>query len=251
MKKLKIMTFNLKNNLTITKSKTYWLKRLGPIASVIYEEQPDIVGTQEMATSMRKYLEKLLPEYQFVAAARTNDRHIDDIANTILIKKEIEVLSSKIYSLGPNIYQPGSKNLLCTMPRSCNWAKVMVNQQPIELFNVHLDHLFQRTRNFQITQLEKIFTLSNPSDKAKIITGDFNMTYQAKLNEMCKRHHLYDAAKGLGSTFRALPYQAAIDHILLTDDFELVDCYLKKESYNGVFPSDHYPVTAKVYLKKP
>ena len=65
---LKVMTFNLKNDMFVTRKNLRWDTRRQYVRNLIASTAPDIIGVQELSDSMREQLQALLPQYQFVAA---------------------------------------------------------------------------------------------------------------------------------------------------------------------------------------
>ena len=248
MKEIKVMSFNLKNNKTLPFRKTHYSKRVKYIVDVIKEENPDIVGCQEMSCSLRDLLKLNLKKYKFYAVPKIMKGKADYIANTILIKKDITVLESEIYSLGKDIKCLGSKNLLALQSRSCNKLVIKINYYTISIFNVHLDCLFQNTRNFQLKKLDEILELDQ-SD-FKIITGDFNMIMKGSLLEFVHHNHLYHMNHNIDKSFLMFKHTGAIDHILVSSLFYKGTCYCGDFSKYDVKPSDHYPIISTILFPR-
>ena len=240
MKEIKVMSFNLKNNKTLPFRKTHYSKRVKYIVDIIKEANPDIIGCQEMSFQVRELLKSNLKEYHFFASPKIMKGKADYIANTILVKKDITVLESEIYSLGKDIKCLGSKNLLSLQPRSCNKLVIKIDDHMISIFNVHLDCLLQNTRNFQIQQLNKIIKLDQ-SD-FKIITGDFNMIMKDSLLDFVHNNHLLHMNHNIRKSFLTCKQNGSIDHILVSSLFYKENCYCGDFSKYNVKPSDHYPI---------
>lgn len=66
---LKVMTFNLKNDMFFTRKNLRWDTRRQYVRNLIASTAPDIIGVQELSDSMREQLQALLPQYQFVGGS--------------------------------------------------------------------------------------------------------------------------------------------------------------------------------------
>ena len=214
MKQLTIMSFNLKNNFATRNSKNYYLKRVPFITEIIEKEHPDIIGTQEMSKFMYDELQKRLTNYIFYGQQRKKTFHMEDIANTILVKKDITVLSQQSLSLGKDPNKVGSKHMLASMPRTCNQLKFLWNDEVIMIYNTHLDHIFQFVRNSEIDCLKQLLL---KDDYKKIITGDFNMPTRGKLASLLHEFSLIDTNESNEITEKIT--KRGLDHIYLQDEF--------------------------------
>lgn len=160
----------------------------------------------------------------------------------------------------PNI--PGSNSFNSTYPRLGTWAKLSFkkNLRPIFICNLHLDHISSEVRIKQtevfIQETNKIF----PEKYPMILMGDFNEGPNEKVYSLLKNsfsnlydpwvenqkqeissHHLFDGNTNKGKR---------IDWILLDKRFHCNRIEAITKSYNGIYPSDHFPIFCKVSLFK-
>lgn len=85
--RLKAMSFNMRFDTPKDTADFDWSRRKEPIARMIKETEPDVIGAQELLKSMRPDLFALLPEYgQFTIAPTGTDSVSDRITgNTVIL----------------------------------------------------------------------------------------------------------------------------------------------------------------------
>lgn len=128
-------------------------------------------------------------------------------------------------------------------------AHIVVDGQKYLIINIHLDNVFEHNRKLQLQVIEKIIGIEKKVNENIIIMGDFNMTINGNLRDFCKRNNLRDAVPtNLGSSFREINREP-IDHVLISKGLRYEDTTLITNKYNGVYPSDHFPVETKILIK--
>lgn len=245
-----VSTFNLKNSFFPSITPNKWVKRMDASAAIILGRDLDVVGFQELTPRAKEYLEKILSDYLFIGNSR-GSMGVSDEYNCILLKRELfTVLGSETYSLSNNMYNKGGKFLLDAFPRICTVAHVIKENQKYLILNTHLDNVFERNRKLQLKVIEKVIRLEKRSNESIIVMGDFNMTINGPLAGFCESNQLVDAVmSNVGSSYRSLN-KKPIDHILISDSLKYEDTQLIKDKYDGVYPSDHFPIQTKVLARK-
>lgn len=238
---MKVMTFNLKNPGISRKAE----KRILSSVELINDKKPDIVGTQELTVKNKNTLDKYLNDY-FIAGDSRNSIGITDEYNAILLRKDtIELLGQETYSLSNNIYKRGGKFLLDAFPRICTAIHIIYNNKQYLIVNTHLDNALLINRRSQLDILSFIIELERKNNEELIITGDFNMKVTGPLSTFCNNLNLQDAAgEKIGSSYNGL--KLYLDHIFYSDGLTYSDSELIKEKYNGIKPSDHYPILTNI-----
>ena len=118
----------------------------------------------------------------------------------------------------------------------------------LTIFNVHPDYRIEEVR---IRQLAVLADRVRRAEGQVIVTGDFNAVKGEKALEPFEEL-LRDSKDFRGDVFGAtfngfgVKPEEWIDFIYLPKDCTLVDTGIDKTLYNGVYPSDHYPIWAKV-----
>ena len=95
--------------------------------------------------------------------------------------------------------------------------------------------------------------------------GDFNAKPNSKAVRMMRENlsgyqdvrlqDIYDSVEQLiGNTYHGFKGKIKqkfkpIDYIFVSDDFEIVNASVDTSSFDGAYPSDHYPISATLRLK--
>ena len=97
---LKVMTFNLKNDMFFTRKNLRWDTRRQHVRNLIASTSPDIIGVQELSDVMREQLQALLPQYQFVGQARNRRRQfMNEHSDILFLKDRFELLGENVLAV--------------------------------------------------------------------------------------------------------------------------------------------------------
>jgi endonuclease/exonuclease/phosphatase family metal-dependent hydrolase len=258
---LNVMTFNI---YVASGSKLSWSQRRSTVAQIIYDEDIDILGTQETEYSQHTYL-ATLSEYTAYGVGRgdgvRNGEH-----NTILYKKSrFTEHDSGTFWLSETPDQPGSKGWDAGYVRIASWLKLedKMSGKRIFVINTHIDHIGTQAQYHSIRLLmNKIHELSD--NLPVILTGDFNIPLandnikyisDASANPYWLVHtkDIADVRKGHSGTYHDLNENDPgegwfIDFIFVSENTKVFQHEVLPPKINGIFPSDHSPVTAKILL---
>ncbi len=231
-----------------------WCYRLPLLSDLINRSQPDILGTQEGWQPQLYELHSKLNNLSIIDSHRNwiEDRMYPTI---FLNTSRFEVIESGDIWLSETPYTEASKSFNSAFPRLCTWCycKDKLTQTENLFINVHLDHLETSTRQKQIEVLINEIQKVCKTDRV-ILMGDFNESPGQKVREIINNssidlkdpwlkfnkpeetsHHSFKGFREDGTR---------IDWILHTPNFIAKSIELLKDSHNGIYPSDHYPVLA-------
>ena len=158
--------------------------------------------------------------------------------------------------IDPNSVKAFQKNFLkskaiCENLLEYNDDKILEDfgNQEILVCNTHLDHVYETTREQQISVLIDQLQLVNKSNLPIILMGDFNEGPNGKVRSQINSklpnlidpwdavesgsHHKFD-----GNNKNSL----RIDWILIDKIFKKEKIYLEQSHENNIYPSDHFPV---------
>ena len=235
---MKIMTFNVQN--TYKKPSP---EKISGIIQIISEEKPDIIGMQELTPYLKQQLQKELKEYTFYGRPRFGGFPLVDEYNALIVKKNIAVIETNTYSLGRRPDKVRSRNLLSVFPRICTMIVCVIDGQKVKVVNTHLDHVFTRTKSYQLAVL---YELLKDNNYPLVIMGDFNMyPGNDNLKDFIKEMQLKDIGHDLGKTCILSQSDRPIDHILIDERLKH-----KNLTKKNIAISDHYPVVCDISLKK-
>ena len=234
---MKVMSFNLKDsifdNLTFR-----WLYRYRKILKYILSVNPDIIGTQELTHSGRRYLMKRLTNYNIYGDSRKSNIFNDEY-NSIIIKRSYKVKKFSTYSLSDDKNRLGTRGEFDNFPRICVVVHCEKNGTKYLIVNTHIDNSNDRSnRRRLLTIVNNIIKEEKDRDELLIVTGDFNMTLNKNIEKFVIDNKLINVFEDYKkSTFPSRPEMRMIDYIM-------VDKKLKVKKYivGDCNMSDHLPI---------
>jgi endonuclease/exonuclease/phosphatase family metal-dependent hydrolase len=252
---LKVCTFNLRVIAEVDGNNIFH-NRKGRILDTIKENAPDIIGFQEAASVMKKWLgDELAPlGYTVVGCGRSADYRGE--STCIAFKRDdFELIALETRWLSATPLVPGSRYAAdqSSCPRVYT-AATLKHKDSDEIFvflNTHLDHKGKIARLLSAAQL--IQYLSAKPYKF-VLTGDFNARPDAPEIAAFTGAGLgiVDATSELGGTFHNFGMRetkSKIDYIFTNLACDKANSYIvPDESVEGVYISDHHPVCATVEI---
>jgi len=237
-----------------------WSTRLPRVAALIAFHDFDIVGTQEGLQHQLEGMQALLPGYTYYGIGR-DDGALKGEHSAIFIKKgAFTILDKGDFWLSETPTQPGF-GWDAHINRICSWVLIQhkVTHKKMYCFNVHYDHqaMIARKESSKLI-LEKIKTIAG--NAPVILTGDFNGDHSSEWYQLIANSgNLLDTYKRVAvpykpnGTFQGfgpnLNPDQVIDHIFTSSHFTVSRWGVLTDSYNGKFPSDHFPVLAQITLQ--
>lgn len=274
-----IATYNIRNaNKGDSLAGNGWGQRYPYIAQLIQFHGFDIFGTQEGKYPQLEDLKNAMPGYDYIGIGRDDGKKAGEFSAIFYRTDKFEVLEQGNFWLSTETTYP-NKGWDAALPRICTWGKFKEKKSGFIFlyFNLHMDHIGVQARSESAKLiLRKI--KEQPSHIPVVLSGDFNVDQNNEsyklLNSSGVMKDAYDSALlkyAPNGTFNAFypdrKTEQRIDHIFLSDDFEvlkygvLTDSYRspKKESqeseqnanfpketrmkkYDARMPSDHFPV---------
>ena len=262
---VRAMSFNIR--LGVAKDgDNHWEKRKETVVQTITEFAPDFVGTQETWNFQAKYIGENLPQYTYVGRSRQRDGNGEQCGIFYLTERFDKLIEGHFW-LSETPDQPGSKSWDSSLPRMATWLKLWdrTNKTSFYVINTHFDHRGATARKESATQIRN-FVNELPKGSTAIVTGDFNAgvnsaPYQAMfgdspttgesplLDSYAIKHAKGDEPAGTFNGFKGTADGARIDWIAVSRDVSIETANIDRISFEGRFPSDHFPVTAVLKLK--
>lgn len=260
-KTYKIMTFNLR--VDVSTDPFVWEDRKDWIVQTIEKYQPDCIGTQEANIPMLAWLEYRLQEsYEVYGVNRTTSTEVGEFS-AIFVKSSIFTIGKKgsfMLSETPDV--TGSMGWDAHCARICSWVELipLCEVKPVlRFFNTHLDHMGEQARIEGLKLIQDVIKEKDGENPLPVLlTGDFNdgpdsETLKAVADmESCYAEKTEEEQKNT-LTFHAYHGGAAgtpIDYIFADKGARLSATSIIRDSFDGGFPSDHYPVMADVKVGK-
>lgn len=244
---ISVMTYNIKSNEKTDLGKTGWYYRAKYVAKNIQGNQASIICLQEVKAEQYEFFKKYLNGYDNVAMFRDNTYLAE--SNPIFYRKDLfEKVSSTSFWLSdtPEV-QSNTWGGNCFRVCSNVVLKEKATGKQFAVFNTHLDHKSATARINGLNLIKsKIEALNLPT----IITGDMNSTpYSGAITSFKKAFDdLANICDNDDATFNGYgKYNIKLDYIFKTKaDFKVLDYRIIDKTYKGIFPSDHYPIFAKL-----
>ncbi len=256
---LAVMSFNIRYG-TANDGENSWPQRRGIVFSLLRGQAPDLIGVQEALRFQLDEITEAVAGYTEIGVGREDGVEAGEYAAILYRTERFQVLDSGTFWLSDTPEVPGSTSWGNSITRICTWARFeeIGSGRTFYLFNLHLDHRSQPSRERSAGLLaERIVTRAHPDPV--IATGDFNAG-----EENPAILSLTTSAPQLRDTFRVLYPDAdeagtfngfqgdrsgeKIDFIFVDDAWEVFTAAILHTAVEGRYPSDHFPVTARLRL---
>jgi endonuclease/exonuclease/phosphatase family metal-dependent hydrolase len=257
------MTFNIRYG-TAPDSNNVWQLRRPLTFKAIRDFDPTVLGVQEALRFQLDEIEAALGNYAEVGVGRDDGMQRGEYSAILYDRRRLDLLDQGTFWLSDTPQTPGSMTWGNHYPRVVTWARFRDRSagNTFYLFNTHWDHESQPARERSAALLlERIRGRAAPNDPV-LVTGDFNSgednpAFQALLGDQTLDLHdtfraVQPNANGTG-TFHAFTGNRTgpkIDAILASPHWQSLEASIILLSENGRYPSDHFPVTATLVIKK-
>lgn len=256
---LRVLTFNIRYDRPDPGVQS-WTERRGAAAKII-REQADVAGLQEVLPQQRRDLAERCAEFDFVGIGREPGDQGE--SSPVLVRRDrFAVLESGTFWFSDTPGVAGSKSWGNDIPRICTWAKLRDAKggAALWLFNVHLDHRSQPSREKSAALLlERI--AARAGQEPVVVMGDFNAAPENPAivamtrtpSELATVFTLAGIpATGTFHDFSGKPGPAAIDFIFVNPKaWRVASAEVAKSTFQArdgsvAWPSDHFPVQAVI-----
>jgi endonuclease/exonuclease/phosphatase family metal-dependent hydrolase len=253
---LDVMSFNVRYG-TARDGENQWSARRDLLFDVIRAQNADLVGLQEALDFQVDEIVAAAPQYAVAGVGRDDGRRAGEYAAILFRKDRLRVAESGTFWFSDTPGVPGSKSWGNNITRICTWARFIDRDgSALWHFNVHLDHESQPSRERSAALLAQRIAARSVPNEPVIVSGDFNV---AESNPAMKV--MTDA--GFVDTFRVRPPDGKhsgtftaftfgkedgdkIDYVLVQRGAQVLSSTIVRTSRAGRYPSDHFPVTAKL-----
>lgn len=269
---IKVMTFNIKTStfgigFDQEESWDYAFgnsnDRRDRVISVINSSFPDLLGVQEMRSGQLDYMEDRLSDYAYYGVSRdTGTTNNSGERSGIFYKKSrFELLDRGEFWLsetpsaaGTTFFGDGGDT---NNPRMATWV-ILHDRQMVQNYffiNTHWSLDAEARRLSGILMRDKIIELAD--GLPVIVTGDFNETAASRggyaalvrrrtAGEFQLDNSYFESGAPLGKTFHGYNggvNGSPIDFVFSsTSDFQAISGEIIHTTFDGLYPSDHYPV---------
>ena len=254
---LTVMSFNIRYG-TANDGDNHWLKRREQLFALLREQQADVVGLQEALHGQIEEILAAVPGYDYVGVGRSDGRQAGEYAAILYRSARLHARRTDTFWFSDTPGVVKSTSWGNQIERICTWAYFEDERGvPFYVYNVHLDHQSQPSRERSAALLLQRVTARAPAAPV-IVTGDFNAGEQnpavlalgATLRDSFRVRHPSATGVGTFSGFRAENTGGdKIDYVFVSPDVEVLDAAIDRSARDGRTPSDHFPVTARIRMK--
>lgn len=259
---LRVMSFNIRYG-TANDGENHWEKRREMVFDLLRSQQSDVIGLQEALRFQLDELQKALPEYAALGVGRDDGKSAGEHSAILYRKSRFSVEESGTFWLSDTPEVPGSKSWGNRITRICTWARLTdrMTGRALYVYNVHLDHESQPSRERSVRLLLERMR-ARPKAEPILLLGDLNageenpatrfLTSQLDfpLVDTFRVRHSDAVEVGTFHAFQGVTSGAKIDYVFASLDFYVLDAQIIRENRRGRYPSDHFPVMARLRWKQ-
>ena len=256
---LKVMSFNIRYG-TANDGKNSWPHRRELVVETIKAYSPDVFGLQECLDFQAEYIAEKLDAYHWIGIGRDKDLG-GEMTPLFYKKKTLGPMASGHFWLSESPKVPGSVSWDSSLTRMASWIQFRHRKSGAEftVVNTHFDHRGKVARE-KSAELVAARAAERAGKAPVIVMGDFNAAAEGS-----KPWKAFAAAgfkdawieaperKGPQTTwsgFKAPETDSArrIDWVVFRGSVQALHCETVTHNDQGRYPSDHYPVFARLRL---
>jgi endonuclease/exonuclease/phosphatase family metal-dependent hydrolase len=261
------MSFNIRYG-TANDGENRWALRRDLLVTVLRAEDADLLGLQEALAAQIDEVVEALPAYAAVGVGRDDGRRRGEFAAILFRRDRFTLTDAGTFWFSDTPEVVASRSWGNTITRICTWARFVDRDgTAFWLYNVHLDHQSQPSRErSSALLLDRIASRARPAEPV-IVTGDFNAG-EDNLAVMALTRQTGGGPAPFVDTYRIRHPDAVevgtftgfeigrvtgpkIDYVFVQPGTEVLDAAIVRTAANGRYPSDHFPVTARIRLPSP
>lgn len=253
-----VMCFNVRFA-TANDGENRWQLRREFCIEVIRNRSPDLLLVQEALKLQIDELAVAMPDYSHVGCGREDGEDSGEYSAIYFNNGKFKIVEKGWFWLSDTPDIPGSATWGNRVTRICTWAILEFQGRKIAVYNTHLDHESQASREKSVSMIAK-HMLDVAMDLPIIYGGDFNAgESNSAIAMVCS-----ESRTKFKDTFRAVHPTATdvgtfhaytgsmkgdkIDYIFVSEHWNVLAAEIDRRSSEGRYPSDHFPVTARVQL---
>lgn len=254
------MSFNIRYGLANDESNS-WSYRNHLVFDVLKNHDPAIVGLQEALDFQIDEIMTEIPSYASIGVGREADGG-GEYSAILYSKKDFELLDSNTFWLSDTPEEPSTSwgnNLF----RICTWAlfRSRTSEREFYVYNTHFDHRSEASREESARLIATRIANRKHASTPFILMGDFNagedsvpigillnQAGKARMADTFRAIHANEANVGTFGAWVGKTDGEKIDYVFADARIDVLDATIVRDNANGRYPSDHYPVTARLRL---
>jgi len=255
------MSYNIRYG-TANDGENSWSYRKDFLFEVINKYNPNILGVQEALNFQLEELAIHFPHFKKSGVGRDDGKNAGEYSAILFDSTKYTLLQEETFWFSETPEEPGSMAWGANFPRICSWVELIEKESNFKffVFNNHWDHESQLSReNSAQMLLDKIIDLEI-AEYPIIVMGDFNAgennpalknlinNKSIELKDSYRIINPLSKSVGTFNQFKGISSGEKIDAILISSAITIITSDIMRININGIYPSDHFPVTAEVSL---
>jgi len=260
---LEVMSFNLRWGPDPPPND--WETRRERVTALLRGEMPDVVGFQESRDAYVEDLLAALPGYAAYPEQGDRRNAILYRASRLRLDREVSDAENARVDAPEEDWGPGSVRL----PRAARFVEEE-SGRGFYVYNNHMDHRSAPSRAWSAQVLiDRI--RGRRLDDPVILTGDFNAAASGPAMSFLRgeapltsgegtvsnpipfadawhERHPNALASGTYHRFVGVRFGPRVDYVLAGPGIRVVEARILRDEWEGRYPSDHFPVSAKLLL---
>jgi len=263
---IEVVSFNIRYLNRSEKGVNHWSKRKSVVTAALLDFDADIYGLQEALRPQLDHIAETVPGYTEFGIGRDDGKTRGEYS-PILFRTERFVLDKDdcgTFWLSDTPEEIASKHWGNSIPRICTWARLTDKQtgDSLYVFNTHWDHQSQPARLGSAKLIAKRIAARKHNDEPVILLGDFNaardnpaiqhLTNGAAPVTLLEAYKIAKPDAPKTTTFhgfRGGKNGRKIDHIFVASKASVKEAEILYFSKEDAYPSDHYPVRARLQFR--
>ncbi len=258
---LEVWTWNIRYG-SANDGPDHWNERRESVLNLLRESDAQLILLQEAEAFQVDQVNRALPGHAVVSRGRTDGRLAGEHVPILFCSERFSLVAAGTFWHSDTPDQPGSRSWGNEIPRICTWVRLQSNDgaPPLAVFNLHLDHRSQESRMESIKQVLTLAEKEVAAGHRVIIGGDLNAADSNPLHRELEDHAVPwtnahrslnpDDATGTFNGFNPERVDGQpIDFIYIGPGLKALESeILLDRTPSGRWPSDHFPVRAKIKI---
>ena len=258
-KNITVITYNIRCGFCEDSSDVNnWSNRKYFVAYMIKSHKPDLIGLQEAEMFQVNELVEMLDEYDWYGVSREDGKEKGESTAILYKKSRFEPVNKKTLWLSetPELVSKGWDAALNRTVTLIRFRDKLFNDE-FYYANTHFDHIGETARTESSRLIVNILS-QYMNDFPVIFSGDLNYTssadgYKILASKLSDSKFAAKKESGGNITFNGFGTDIQpgnkIDFIFVNDKLNVVNHTVDTTTFNGLYPSDHFPVIVELELK--
>ena len=245
-----VISYNIRLN-TSNDGDNIWDNRKDCSVTMVKMERPDFLCVQEAYFVQLDYLDKNLPDYQYIGVGRDDGKHGGEHMAILYRKDRFEVVEHGDFWLSetPDVCSRGW-DAACHRIVTWGYFRDKKTGKHLYCFNTHLDHVGEVARRESVKLItERIKSIVKDKKAPIFLTGDFNSDISSdifvplkKVLKQARKDAPVTDNKGTYNGWGSAANIFVIDHIFYKNSKPVLFKTLDGNIYGRSLISDHYPI---------